>query len=158
MRLHGGPAWQISCVLTSLITTAQKDVVRDSTQGSTDQRPNDRHGLAGEPRHRIRPLLPTVFASPSIPPSPVEAVWGLQLCGRGHPWGQQHIWAACPTCSPPRLSELGVRGWHVYTASPGQGEAGGWGCACSLTEAAYHAVLTCTEAGTCVPCTDRWED
>lgn len=154
MCLQGGTAWQIFYVLAPLITTAQRDAVRDSTQGSADQRPNDSHCLA--PQNLLGtgsgPCCPQTLQGQASPPSPAEAVWGLWL---GPP-----IWAAAhsgrlPSPLPPCLSELGVRGWHVHTASPGQGEAGGWGCACSLTEAAYHAVLTRMEAGTCVPCTDR---
>lgn len=63
-----------------------------------------------------------------------------------------------PSLLLPCLSELEVQGWLVNAASPGLRETGCWGCACSLPEAAYHAVLTHTEAETCVPCTDRWED
>lgn len=117
-------------------------------------------GLNETPCHRIRPFLPVVLAGPSIPQRakcPCGSNWGLVAMWLGHLWWQQCL-GHLPSPLPPCLSELEVQGWHVQAASLGQGETGGWGCACSLPEAAYHAVLTHTEAETCVPCTDRWED
>jgi len=70
------------------------------------------------PGRRIRPLLLTDFAGPSIPRG------AKQPCGSSS--GTAAVWlgppvaAACPARSPLSLSGLGMRGWHVHTASPGR--------------------------------------
>lgn len=156
LRLRGAPAWQILRALMLLATTALRDAGRDSVPGSADQRPNASHCLA--PQNLLAtgsgPCCPQSFQGQAAPRKQLGA------CGRvsGATHGDGGARTTCPAGSPPCPSEPGMRGWHTHAASPGQGQAGGWDCACSLPEAAYHAVLTHTEAGTCVPCTDRWED